>query len=486
MAAETTTTTAPSDGMNECTLNENTLVGEWGYYVGDWAGATARYLGGTTLNDFILKVTSSNNAAWGVQAFTKNIAVNAGSKYTVSVTLNSDTAGASVLFKENVSDTSFETKTLAAGDNVFTGTYTPTGSEAAFYFDLGAVAAGTTVKVTSFSLTEEAVETTAAETTEAETTTPETVVTDWQEVYNSNGIFDFRNATNIEVVNVQQPGFATEQGIYMSTSEAIGSIKINDEAAGEDAVAIQGAGAVLYLTAFSEGTSSVSFYSTTGAFLGSVEIRRNAEEVTTTEAPTEAPTEEPTEAPTEEPTEEPTTEAINRIEDGIEINGYQVSAKVEGMRTVYSVDSEIDGKAVVSSGLIYSLSDLVDESEMYIGSTNAYVRSYASTAAGLSDTLFSDSDIATSYAMTMRFGAKTASEYNAGWRVRAYAELEDGTYVYSKSYTYKIYDIADTLYQNKKMNTKEHHEYLYNDILKVVNKDYAVIDYDWSNAVVGA
>ena len=126
-------------------------------------------------------------------------------------------------------------------------------------------------------------------------------------------------------------------------------------------------------------------------------------------------TEEPT---TEEPTtekmtaQEETTKTINTINGGIEINGYQISATTKGMRVVYSVDSEINGKEVVSSGLIYSLADYVDASELYVGSSSYYVRSYESTSAGKSDRVFSDSDIATSYAMTMKFAAGTAPEYS--------------------------------------------------------------------------
>lgn len=34
------------------------------------------------------------------------------------------------------------------------------------------------------------------------------------------------------------------------------------------------------------------------------------------------------------------------------------------------------------------------------------------------------------------------------------------------------------------MNTITAHDYLYNNILKVVNPDYAQVDYNWSNTVV--
>lgn len=217
------------------------------------------------------------------------------------------------------------------------------------------------------------------------------------------------------------------------------------------------------------------------------------------EQPTEPTTEEPTtveetttvEVTTEEETttEEPTTEVETTkktIEGGIEINGYQISATAKGMRTVYSVDSEIDGKDVVSSGVVYSLADYAEASELYVGSSSEYVKSYESTSAGVSGVLFSDSDIATSYAMTMLFATKAPAEYNANWRICAYAKLSDGTYVYTDAITYTIYAVADELYQKCEMTTKERHDYLYTDILSIVNKEYEVKEYEWSNTYVGA
>lgn len=172
------------------------------------------------------------------------------------------------------------------------------------------------------------------------------------------------------------------------------------------------------------------------------------------------------------------------VREGIEINGYQVSATAKGMRTIYSAERTIDNKEVVSVGMVYSLADYASKEEMYVGSPSYYVRSYEATSAGVCPDNHSDSESATSYAMTMRFGANTASEYNANWRIRAYAKLSDGSYIYSDIYEYRIYDIAEELYQGSKMNTETAHEYLYNDILKVVNKDYVAVEYAWPNGKV--
>ena len=171
-------------------------------------------------------------------------------------------------------------------------------------------------------------------------------------------------------------------------------------------------------------------------------------------------------------------------ESYLKINGYQISAITKGMRTIYSVDNTINGKSVVSSGMVYSLADYSTETDMYVGSDNYYVRNFESTTNGICSETFSESDIATSYAMTMKFATKYASEYNAKWRIRAYAKLSDGTYVYTDCMEYTIYDVADKLYQGSLMNNQAAHEYLHTDILSVVNDAYEMIEYNVQNTVV--
>ena len=165
------------------------------------------------------------------------------------------------------------------------------------------------------------------------------------------------------------------------------------------------------------------------------------------------------------------------IDGGIEINGYQISAVSEGMRTVYSVDSKINDKQVVRSGLIYSLADYAAADQLYVGNDNYYVKNYDSTEKGKLEEVYSESDIATSYAMTMKFATKSMLEFGTEFRLCAYAELEDGTLVYSKPVTYKIFNVADSLYQNRKMSNASSHNYLYNEILVKVNPDYKEISY---------
>lgn len=168
---------------------------------------------------------------------------------------------------------------------------------------------------------------------------------------------------------------------------------------------------------------------------------------------------------------------------GIEINGYQISAASGGVRTVYSVDSTINDKEVVASGIIYSLTDYSTEEDMYIGSTHKYVRNYESTSGGKFNNTVSESEMASSYAMTMKFGPRTDLEFVAKWRVKAYAKLSDGSYVYTDSIEYTIFDIAERLYQGSLMRTQAAHEYLYDNILNIVNKEYIKVEYDFTRTV---
>ena len=61
-------------------------------------------------------------------------------------------------------------------------------------------------------------------------------------------MYSYASADNITVVNVQHPGFANADGIYMSTKVAIGYVTINGNKVGNESVAIDGAGAVVYLS----------------------------------------------------------------------------------------------------------------------------------------------------------------------------------------------------------------------------------------------
>ena len=206
---------------------------------------------------------------------------------------------------------------------------------------------------------------------------------------------------------------------------------------------------------------------------------------------TTQPKEETTTHVKEETTTQPqeeTTDSVQKQEivtsDDITVDGFQISCTVEGMRTVYSRTAEVNGKTVTGQGLVYSLGEYAGEKDLYVGSTNSYVHAFEGTQQGMLAHNYSEMKNAVSYAMTMKFSNKTMSEYTAEWIVRAYVKLEDGSYVYSEPAAYTIYDIAGKLYQGAKMNNMEGHNYLYQDILKVVNPAYQEVDFNWAGSIV--
>ncbi len=211
---------------------------------------------------------------------------------------------------------------------------------------------------------------------------------------------------------------------------------------------------------------------------GSEEGSSQKTEETTTEQAEETTTEhtEETTAPVQKP------EIVTSAD--LEINGFWISYTAEGIRTVYSRKPEIDGKAVVEQGLVYGLGKYTDEQDLYVGNTNPYVKAFDGTQKGKLEHQYSKMDDALSYAITVPFSDKTVSEYTAKRIVRAYVKLEDNSYVYSEVVTYTIYDIAEKLYQQAKMNNIKGHNYLYNDILKVVTPEYKEIDFDWTGSIV--
>ena len=195
------------------------------------------------------------------------------------------------------------------------------------------------------------------------------------------------------------------------------------------------------------------------------------EEATTTPSEPETTAKEP-----ETTTKEPETVATSV---NLEINGCQISTTTEGYRVVYSIDDSEN--KVANAGLIYGLS--ASDSDMVIGSTDSNVVSYQATDAGKTDVKYSQYPNAQSYVMTMSF-IKNAAFFNSPIKVRAYAQLTDGSYVYSDITEFTIYSVADYLYQNGLMSNYSGHTYLYDTILHVVDSNYVSKDFNFKNIIV--
>lgn len=166
----------------------------------------------------------------------------------------------------------------------------------------------------------------------------------------------------------------------------------------------------------------------------------------------------------------------------LEINGFQISATNKGFRTVYSVSDPVN--EVVSAGLVYGLSDYATADDMVVGSSNESVHNFKATSLGKMSSTFSELESATSYAMTMKFGDVSTRFYEAPTMVRAYAELSDGTYIYSDVKTYTIYNVANIVYTNNWMNNEAAHNYLYTDILSKVNGNYKTVEFVAGDSLV--
>lgn len=165
------------------------------------------------------------------------------------------------------------------------------------------------------------------------------------------------------------------------------------------------------------------------------------------------------------------------VSDKIEFCGYQVSYVKKGIRCVYATADTIDGQSVTEAGLIYGIRDDMTDDEMVVESANSRVYSYAGTEKGISTYNYSSLESGTCRIMTMLFASGSENEFNTKMTVRAYAKLSDGTYRYSDVFTYSIYEIARELYEKSSMYSKEGHDYLYNNILTVVNQDTEKVEY---------
>ena len=178
----------------------------------------------------------------------------------------------------------------------------------------------------------------------------------------------------------------------------------------------------------------------------------------------------------------------------ISINGYQISSIVEGYRTIYTLSDSKSQVAVNSDGsakvgLIYGIGDSVSnaDTDLVIGNVGGNIINSSASITGKSDINYGKDSSDQSYVMTMKFGdSASAAFYNAKIYVRAYAQLKNGSYIYSNAKSLTIYKLADYLYKNIMMSNAQGHSYLYDSILSVTNSSYKEVSYDWNHAIVPA
>lgn len=147
---------------------------------------------------------------------------------------------------------------------------------------------------------------------------------------------------------------------------------------------------------------------------------------------------------------------------------------------VMTVDNEL--RDVKKMGTIYAAADEMAEMDdetirqnMTIDGVaeNDFIQNYETTQKGTLQgytTTESDNRYNTYFALTFKFNNYMYRTLEQNYAVRAYAVLEDGTIVYGKKiFTTNMYEIAQNLYENQKMGTKAAHDFLYNNILNLVD-----------------
>ena len=482
--------TTTGDGMTTCS-SEKTSLGGWGYFI--FGGNAGKYAGGSSLaDDFSLKVTTNNKATWGVQAFTQNIDVTAGHTYNVSVDINSSAVTGAILMKDEIGGTDLANVGLASGSNTLSGTFTPTSDTMQLMFNLQEVNAGTTLTFSNVQITDvtgSGSEVTTAEQEATTTATEETTtvqssvtdpseITDWKAVTASSNLYYSIEDGKSDKVSVKPELQGNEIYVAYSLPGAFSSVTLNGEALTPSA----GAFARVDVSSLQSGINTLTVVDYYGKDSVTLYIKSDTATETTTE---ETTTVEETTTATSVGTESDITTSTD-----VAVEGFQISTTYEGFRVVGSVEQTINGQAVKSWGLVYALNSIgttnnnISDDEMVVGSDNDYIKAFESTSLGTLDCQMGSSTTATYYARTLKFGKKNASAFTAGYRVRAYAVLEDGSYVYSSVEDFNVFDIADKLYSGQLMNTSDAHQYLYENILTIVDKDYQEVDYNWNNTVV--
>ena len=202
------------------------------------------------------------------------------------------------------------------------------------------------------------------------------------------------------------------------------------------------------------------------------------------ETTTEPPTTTKEETTTYDASTEITVDQYGiKTSDKVDVSGFQISTGYEGYRVVGSAEPTIAGKRVTNYGFVYGLEGYstvrtnITDGDMYVRTNNDFIKSYQSTASGITTDILGTSNTAKYFIRTMDFGCKNSIAFTANYKVRAYALLEDGTYVYSKVKDFTVFNIAKELYDGKKMNSQQKHNYLYDTILNVVTPGYRKVDY---------
>lgn len=134
---------------------------------------------------------------------------------------------------------------------------------------------------------------------------------------------------------------------------------------------------------------------------------------------------------------------------------------------------------VKKMGTVYAAADKVEnlKGNMTLEGvvSDEYIKNFETTDKGKLvgyTTTEADTNYNTYFALTFEYKSYMYPSLEQDYAFRAYAVLDDGRVVYGhKIYTTNMYKIAQNLYDNQKMGTQDSHNFLYNNILNLIDMD---------------
>lgn len=153
---------------------------------------------------------------------------------------------------------------------------------------------------------------------------------------------------------------------------------------------------------------------------------------------------------------------------------FRVVSKTSNVMTIKNKLYEVK-----KMGTVYAVADQIENLETQMNldgvKANDYIAHVETTDRGKLTgytTTESDTNYNTYFALTFIYKSYMYHTLEQNYAFRAYAVLDDGTVVYGHNiYTTNMYEIAQNLYDNQKMGTKKAHDFLYKNILNLVDMD---------------
>ena len=264
-------------------------TGSWNYLVG--GDARLAYKNSSSQDSYDVYIKNRGTWDWCTQIRPNDISLENGAKYRYEVTVNSSKAFSPLVMNYEDGQDGYKSTLINqgvnAGNTTFTGEFTADSNKARFKMDLFNADAGTTFKVTKFSITKVG-SATQAPTTQAPTQAPTTKkpsvdpnTANYADIENGPGL-KYSTGSDATVVNVQNPGWTegnyNGDGVYFHVPAGIESIKVNNGGGAH----IEGAGGLVFLSALRDGINTIDV----NYAGGSTTFYIKKEAVATTAAPT--------------------------------------------------------------------------------------------------------------------------------------------------------------------------------------------------------